>query len=289
MDLLIEKMLRVALLGQLARSDRYADAKRYLPIVLLIVGCSLFWGCLLFVLAFLAFLSFWYAAEGRDLYRADDLKWAVENREKLVENLGWKLTLLASGTDKTKIINGISAKYGIDIVDESSDAGMMKDLVLLKGLDSAFNLLPDELIRFVDNKVALKISIYDPGIKVTTKVFSVYATGSGGACYLGDGISWNNIVVGEGSEFISIYKPLFLHEMGHALCRSYFGNSSSSYYWREFIGGINENPPTEYAHENYREDFAETFQLYWAEPKYLKKICPQRYAEMERVIIKSTS
>lgn len=76
----------------------------------------------------------------------------------------------------------------------------------------------------------------------------------------------------------------FAHETGHSV--SFFLVQDLFDRWYKIAIDKSELPPSEYAHTEVSEDFAETFGFYFAEPegkKALMQACPIRYAFMQEL------
>ncbi len=95
--------------------------------------------------------------------------------------------------------------------------------------------------------------------------------------------SENYFFIREGCLSFDWYRYAFVHDIGHAY---HFSFTKWLICPPDFFATIREKerPPTEYAKQNYFEDFAETFTLYFLKPDYLKEKCPLRYGEIERIL-----
>lgn len=245
--------------------------------------CFVVVGSLALVLSGFAYV-FAHVTDGANLFADGNMKWAVENRVDLGKALLWELTILDKDKEKAEIIEKAS-QAGIVVIDNSSNAGV-KDIILLKGLESAVNILPFQIFDTINgpNSGAFRVVIcnengFEEAIRNSTaSTYYKEILKSHEGFYVS---TMNSFFIWENSFGFGWYQYAFIHDIGHAY---HWSLGDWNYIPPDLFTDIREKEelPNEYAKENYLEDFAETFAHYFLKPDYLKQKSPLRYEWMEK-------
>lgn len=209
--------------------------------------------------------GFWLITGGANLFNPRDVKWTEKAKIEIIEKV---------------------SRAGIVVVDNSSDVGI-KDIILLRGLESAVNILPPQALDAINSRGLgpFTIVIYDEnGFEKAIRDYNYESyrkilklrTG-----FYEPSMNWF-FIWGKSSSF-DWYQYTFIHEIGHA----YHWSFTDWDYPLDFFATIRgKGEPPINVGENHVEDFAETFTLYFLKPNYLAEKYPLRYAWMENVFVK---